>query len=286
MIVDLGPAAPWIALVVLLITTHWSTTCVTMYLHRSMAHRGVTFHPVVSWPMRFWLWMGTGMVTKEWVACHRKHHAFADIEGDPHSPRQYGVLGVLFLGVVYYRRATKDPATIEKYGKGTPDDWIEQNVFTPHSMAGVFLVLLAEILVFGPLLGGGLWFLQMAWIPFWAAGVINGVGHAIGYRNHDTNDYSRNLVPWGIWLVGEELHNNHHNAPTCPKFSWKKWEFDLAWMYISILKGLGLARLASEMKAVYAAGEPVPVPAAAEPSPPRSRSVLPEPAVAVQAERS
>ena len=245
---DLGPAAPWIALAVLLVTTHFSVAGVTMYLHRSMAHRSVTYHPAVAFAMRFWLWLGTAMVTKEWVAVHRKHHVFADVDGDPHSPRDHGVLGVLFLGVVYYRRESKNPETLEKYGKGTPDDWMEHHVFTPLTIVGPLLLLLAELLVFGPAIAGIIWILQMLWIPFWAAGVINGVAHGIGYRNHDTKDTSRNLVPWAVWLCGEELHNNHHNCPGSANFASRWWEFDLAWAYIAILKTLGLAQLAEERR--------------------------------------
>jgi stearoyl-CoA desaturase (delta-9 desaturase) len=211
-----------------------------MYLHRGQTHRGVEFHPVVSHFMRFWLWLTTGMVTKQWVAIHRKHHRFTDESEDPHSPVQYGILRVLFKGAGLYHSASKDSAMIAQYGVGTPNDWIEQTVYTPHSRLGILLMLAINLFFFGPW-GFLVWGVQMLWIPFWAAGVVNGVGHWWGYRNTATNDSSRNIGPLGLIIGGEELHNNHHADPANPKLSRKSWEFDIGWMYIKVLEKLGLA---------------------------------------------
>jgi len=223
-----------------LIATHITIICVTLYLHRSQSHRGVEFHPVVSHFMRFWLWLTTGMTTKQWVAIHRKHHQNTDVEGDPHSPHVYGIWNLVFGGVKYYNRAGSDAAMVMKYGMGTPKDWIERKLYTPHHRLGILLMLVIDLLLFGPW-GFLVWGVQMIWIPFWAAGFINGMGHWWGYRNTDTNDKSTNLMPIGIWIGGEELHNNHHADIANPKFSQKWYEFDIGWMYIKGLEFLGLA---------------------------------------------
>ena len=225
-----------------LIVTHITIACVTMFLHRSQAHRGVEFHPVVSHFMRFWLWMTTGQVTKQWVAVHRKHHRFTEVEGDPHSPHVFGFWRVLFKGAFLYHSASKDAEMVKQYGAGTPDDWMEQNVYTKHSRIGIMLMLLIDILLFG-WLGLVVWGIQMIWIPFWAAGVINGLGHWWGYRNGETKDQSRNIMPWGILIGGECLHNNHHLEPGNPRLSRRWFEFDIGWLYIRTLVILGLATL-------------------------------------------
>jgi stearoyl-CoA desaturase (Delta-9 desaturase) len=222
--------------------THLTIVSVTLYLHRSQAHRGVEFHPVVSHVMRFWLWLTTGMTTKQWVAIHRKHHRFSDIKGDPHTPHVYGIWRVLFKGAGLYHTASKDTAMVQQYGVGTPDDWIEHRLYTPHSRLGILLMLAIDLLLFGPW-GLLIWAIQMIWIPFWAAGVINGVAHWIGYRNGDTRDHSRNISPFGIFIGGEELHNNHHLSPANPKFSIKPWEFDMGWLYLKMFEFLKLAKI-------------------------------------------
>jgi stearoyl-CoA desaturase (delta-9 desaturase) len=215
--------------------------CVTLYLHRSQAHRGVQFNPVIEHVMRFWLWLTTGMVTRQWVAIHRKHHQRSDQAGDPHSPQIYGIKRVLFGGAFLYHKASKDQAMVEKLGVGTPNDWLEKNVYTPHSRLGISIMLLINLWLFG-IWGFVIWGIQMIWIPFWAAGVVNGLAHWWGYRNTDTKDTSRNLIPIAVWIGGEELHNNHHADGANAKFSQKWWEFDIGWMYIRILEILGLAK--------------------------------------------
>ncbi len=225
-----------------LIVTHITIACVTMFLHRSQAHRGVEFHPIVSHFMRLWLWMTTGQITKQWVAVHRKHHRFTEAEGDPHSPHVFGFWRVLFKGAFLYHSASKDSAMVQQYGAGTPDDWIEQNVYTKHSRVGIMLMLLIDILLFG-WMGFVVWGIQMIWIPFWAAGVINGLGHWRGYRNGETKDQSRNIMPWGILIGGECLHNNHHLEPGNPRLSRRWFEFDIGWLYIRTLVILRLATL-------------------------------------------
>ncbi|MBI4355612.1 MAG: fatty acid desaturase [Candidatus Omnitrophica bacterium] len=247
---------PWLALAYVAITGHITITCVSLYLHRAMAHRSLTLHPLPAACMRVWLWMFTGMYTKEWTACHRKHHAFTDQEGDPHSPKNEGFWQVLLAGVIYYQRAVADEAMVEKYGRGTPDDWLERRVFRQLHLVGIFSVLLVDSLLFGSFLGLGAWAIQMAWTPLFAAGVINGAGHAIGYRNFGLQDTSRNLLPWGVWIAGEELHNNHHANPASPKFSVKWWEYDVSWTYISVLKAMGLA---SVIEAATPASAAVPI---------------------------
>jgi stearoyl-CoA desaturase (delta-9 desaturase) len=225
-----------------LVLTHLTIICVTLYLHRSQAHRAVEFHPVVAHVMRFWLWLTTGMVTKQWVAIHRKHHRFTDEPDDPHSPVHYGIWHVLFKGAVLYHTASKDKNMVDTYGRGTPDDWIERRIYTPHSRLGIGICLVLNLAVFG-WVGAIVWLVQMLWIPLWAAGVINGIGHWWGYRNGETRDNSKNILPWGIVIGGEELHNSHHLNPSSPKLSMHWWEFDIGWMYIQILTSLRLAKL-------------------------------------------
>ena len=231
-----------IELLYTLVATHITIACVTLYLHRSQAHRAVTFHPVVTHFMRFWLWLTTGMVTKQWVAIHRKHHRYSDEPGDPHSPHVYGIMRVFFKGAGLYHEASKDKDMVDSYGVGTPADWMELHVYTPHSRLGIGILLLFNIIIFG-WIGALIWGIQMIWIPFWAAGVINGVAHWWGYRNGETKDRSRNLVPIGIVVGGEELHNNHHLDPASAKLSLKSWEFDIGWMYIKLLEKVKLAKL-------------------------------------------
>lgn len=230
-----------IELIYLLVCTHITIVCVTLFLHRGQAHRGIEFHPIVEHFMRFWLWLTTGMVTKEWVAVHRKHHANTDKENDPHSPHNEGLFKMLYGGAALYTKAAQDKIMVESYGKGTPDDWMEKNVYSKYSKLGFITLLIFNTLLFN---GWGIviWLIQMAWIPFWAAGVVNGVGHYFGYRNWNTKDKSTNIVPLGIIIGGEELHNNHHNSPADVKLSNKWYEFDIGWMWLSILKFLRLAK--------------------------------------------
>jgi stearoyl-CoA desaturase (delta-9 desaturase) len=225
-----------------LVMTHITIVCVTLYLHRGQAHRGIEFHPALEHFMRAWLWLTTGMVTKQWVAIHRKHHRFSDREGDPHSPHVYGIRRVFFKGAGLYHEASKDSVMVNTYGVGTPADWLELHLYSAHSRLGIGILLVLNTLVFG-WWGIVVWGIQMVWIPFWAAGVINGLGHWIGYRNGQTNDHSRNISPWGIVIGGEELHNNHHLEPASPKLSKNWWEFDIGWMWLSLFRLLGLAQL-------------------------------------------
>lgn len=225
-----------------LILTHLTIICVTLYLHRGQAHRAVEFHPVVAHAMRFWLWLTTGMVTKQWVAIHRKHHRFCEQPDDPHSPRQFGLWRVVFGGAFLYAQAAQDKEMIQAYGAGTPDDWIERHVYTPHPWLGVLVMLAIDVILFG-WIGFVIWGVQMIWIPLWAAGVINGIGHWWGYKNGVTRDTSTNISPWGILIGGEELHNNHHLDPASPKLSRRRFEFDIGWLYIKILTSLRLAKL-------------------------------------------
>ena len=225
-----------------LVMVQITIACVTLYLHRSQSHKAVKFHPALEHFMRFWLWLTTGMVTKEWVAIHRKHHQASDTPQDPHSPQIYGIWRVLFGGAFLYHNASKDRAMIEKLGVGTPNDWIEEAIYTPHSRLGIMIMLVIDLVLFG---GWGLviWGIQMIWIPFWAAGVINGLAHWIGYRNYDVKDTSRNIIPVGFWIGGEELHNNHHGNGASAKFSTKWYEVDIGWIYIRILSALKLAKV-------------------------------------------
>jgi stearoyl-CoA desaturase (delta-9 desaturase) len=225
-----------------LLVTHITIVCVTLFLHRGQAHRAFAFNPVVEHVMRFWLWLTTGMVTKQWVAIHRKHHQYSDLASDPHSPVVYGICRVLFKGAGLYHTASKDQQMVEQYGVGTPNDWVERNVYAKHSRLGIALLLAINLLCFS-WWGILIWGIQMIWIPFWAAGVINGLAHWWGYRNGETRDNSHNLVPWGIVIGGEELHNNHHLSPARPKLSLKPGEFDIGWMYFRILQALHLVKL-------------------------------------------
>lgn len=229
-------------LIYTLIATHITIACVTLYLHRSQAHRSVTFHPVIEHFMRAWLWLTTGMVTRQWVAIHRKHHRYSDRAGDPHSPHVYGIGHVFFKGAVLYHEASKDTDMVDAYGAGTPADWMELHIYTAHSRLGIGILLVLNTLIFG-WWGPVIWGIQMIWIPFWAAGVINGLGHWIGYRNGHTKDHSRNISPWGIVIGGEELHNNHHLDPASARLSKNWFEFDIGWMYINIFKLLGLVKI-------------------------------------------
>jgi stearoyl-CoA desaturase (delta-9 desaturase) len=230
----------WEYVVVTLLLTHVTIASVTIFLHRHQAHRALTLHPASSHFFRFWLWLTTGMVTREWAAIHRKHHARCETAEDPHSPQQRGINAVLFGGVLLYRNEALNKATLEQYGAGTPDDWLERNVYSRHRYTGIGIMLLADVLLFG-LVGLAIWAVQMVWIPFWAAGVINGIGHYWGYRNFETQDASRNIVPWGILIGGEELHNNHHAYAASARLSNKWWEFDIGWLYIRVLETFGLA---------------------------------------------
>lgn len=231
-----------IEILYLLIMTHITIVCVTVFLHRGQAHRGLEFHPILSHFMRFWLWLTTGMVTKEWVAVHRKHHRFCEAQGDPHSPKVYGFFKVLLGGAFLYASASKDKDMVNTYGAGTPNDWMERNVYTNHSRLGIGILLLFNIWLFG-WVGLLIWGIQMIWIPFWAAGVVNGIGHWWGYRNGETKDNSRNISPWGIIIGGEELHNNHHLDPANVKLSRRKFEFDIGYLYCRIFAKLHLLRI-------------------------------------------
>ena len=225
---------------VTLLLTHITIASVTIFLHRYQAHRALTLHPVVSHFFRFWLWLTTATVTKEWVAVHRKHHAKCETPEDPHSPQTRGIAAVLFGGLGLYRAECRNTEAVERYGKGTPDDAIEKHLYTGWRNSGIALMFLIDILLFG-WAGIIIWAVQMLWIPFWAAGVINGIGHYWGYRNFETGDASRNIVPFGVLVGGEELHNNHHAYRQSAKLSNKWWEIDLGWIYIRLLEIVGLA---------------------------------------------
>lgn len=253
---------PWSGKVIFtLVATHITIASVTIFLHRAQAHRALILHPAVAHFFRFWLWLTTGMVTKEFVAVHRKHHAKCETKDDPHSPQIYGIRRLLLEGVELYREATKtmpvrpyipsnrsvprEPQSeLEHYGSGTPDDWLERNVYSVLWWQGVGLMLIIDLLLFGAI-GAVIWAIQMVWIPWWATGVINGLGHYWGYRNFSPipDDMSTNVSPWGILIGGEELHNNHHTYPSSAKFSVKPYEFDIGWVYIRGLELLGLAQV-------------------------------------------
>lgn len=235
-------AAWWQVLIVALVFTHITIASVTIYLHRHSAHRSLDLHPIASHFFRFWLWMTTGMVTKEWTAIHRKHHAKCEHEGDPHSPHIFGIKKVFYEGAELYRAEAKNAETMERYGHNTPNDWIEKHLYTGRSRLGVSLMLIINVALFG-VLGLSVWALQMAWIPITAAGIINGIGHWWGYRNFETTDTATNLTPWGVWIGGEELHNNHHAFPSSAKFALRKWEFDIGWAVIKALESVGLAKV-------------------------------------------
>ncbi len=235
---------PWWGYVVaVLAMTHVTIAGVTIFLHRHQAHRALELGSLPSHFFRLWLWLSTGMVTKEWAAIHRKHHAKCETPADPHSPQVFGLNRVLWGGVFLYVKESRNADTMERYGHGTPDDWIERHLYTPLHKLGVIIMLAIDILLFGALPGILIWGVQMVWIPFWAAGVINGVGHFFGYRNFACNDASTNILPWGILIGGEELHNNHHAFATSAKLSNKWYEFDIGWLYIRILEILGQARV-------------------------------------------
>ena len=231
-----------IELIYTLIITHITIICVTLFLHRGQAHRSIVFHPGLEHFMRAWLWLTTGMVTKQWVAIHRKHHRFTEEDKDPHSPHVYGIWRVLFKGAGLYHSASKDQEMVAQYGVGTPDDWMERNVYTKHSRLGIALMLLINVLLFGAW-GPLIWGIQMIWIPFWAAGVINGLGHWWGYRNGKTQDQSRNIMPWDVIVGGECLHNNHHLEPANPRLSRRWFEFDIGWMWLSLFRLVRLDNL-------------------------------------------
>ena len=230
----------WQIVLYTLATTHVTIAAVTIFLHRAQAHRSLDLHAIPSHFFRFWLWVGTGMLTKEWVAIHRKHHAKCETEDDPHSPQTRGLDTVMWRGAELYRAEAKNQDTLKKFGHGTPEDWVERHVYTRFPWQGVGLMLVLDLALFGAI-GAAVWAVQMLWIPFWAAGVVNGVGHYWGYRNFEATDASTNLSPWGVIIGGEELHNNHHTYPTSAKFSVKPYEFDIGWVYISLMKKVGWA---------------------------------------------
>jgi stearoyl-CoA desaturase (delta-9 desaturase) len=230
----------WQLLLVALVFTHITIASVTIYLHRAQAHRSLDLHPIASHFFRFWLWLTTGMVTKEWVAIHRKHHAKCETVDDPHSPVTRGIDTVFWKGSELYRAEAKNQETLSKYGHNTPDDWIERHLYTPFSWQGVALMMIINIALFGAA-GVTIWAVQMIWIPITAAGIINGIGHYWGYRNFEAVDASTNISPWGIIIGGEELHNNHHTYPTSAKLSVKPYEFDIGWFYIRVMETVGLA---------------------------------------------
>ena len=232
----------WQIVTATLVLTHITIAAVTIYLHRHQAHRALDLHPIPSHFFRFWLWLTTGQVTKEWASIHRKHHAKCDTEEDPHSPQTRGIRKVFFEGAELYRAESKNKETMEKYGHGTPDDWIERKLYTKHSAMGVVLMAIIDIALFG-IVGISVWAVQMMWIPITAAGIINGIGHYWGYRNYDCSDAATNIFPLGILIGGEELHNNHHTFATSAKLSSKWYEFDLGWGYIRILETLRLAKV-------------------------------------------
>ncbi len=235
-------ASWWQVLLFTLVTTHITICAVTIFLHRAQAHRALDLHPIVSHFFRGWLWLGTGMITKEFVAVHRKHHAKCETEEDPHSPQTRGLKALLLTGVELYRVEAENKETLVKYGHNTPDDWVERNVYSRFTWQGVGLMLIINVLLFGGI-GLTVWAIQMAWIPVMATGIINGIGHWWGYRNYESADASTNVSPWGVLIGGEELHNNHHTYPTSAKFSVKPYEFDVGWMYIRGMEMVGLAKV-------------------------------------------
>ncbi len=235
----------WGKVIAVLIMTHITIVAVTVYLHRHQAHRALDLAPASSHFFRFWLWLTTGMVTREWAAIHRKHHAKCETPEDPHSPRVLGLNRVLWGGVFLYVKESRNLQTIARYSHGTPDDWIENHLYIPHQRLGILILLGLDLVAFGVVPGALMWLVQMAWIPFWAAGVINGVGHFWGYRHFECKDASTNIIPWGILIGGEELHNNHHAFATSAKLSHRWYEFDIGWMYIRLLALVGQARVKS-----------------------------------------
>ncbi|MBK1644250.1 acyl-CoA desaturase [Thiocapsa imhoffii] len=238
-VLDVGIAG---VVLITLAMTHVTILSVTLYLHRAQAHRALDLHPALAHFFRFWLWLTTGMETKEWVAVHRRHHAKCETPDDPHSPQVLGLSRVLREGTELYMQAARDGETLTRYGRGTPDDWIERHLYSRFSVLGVILMLVIDLVLFG-IHGPIVWAVQMLWIPLLAAGVINGLGHAVGYRNYEPKDASRNILPWGILIGGEELHNNHHAFPSSARLSSKWWEFDIGWMYLRFFKLLGLVHI-------------------------------------------
>lgn len=237
-------ALPWWGYVlVLLALTHITIVSVTVFLHRHQAHRALDLGAVPSHFFRFWLWLTTGMITREWTAIHRKHHARVETDEDPHSPQRVGIWRVLFGGVFLYVAESRKHETLERFGHGTPDDWLEKHLYTPRHKFGIVLMLAIDLALFGAVPGALIWGLQMVWIPFWAAGVINGVGHFWGYRNFACADASTNIVPWGILIGGEELHNNHHAYASSARFSSRWFEVDIGWLYIRLLAAMGQAHV-------------------------------------------
>jgi len=232
----------WGYVLAIIILAQITIISVTLYLHRSQTHRALDLHPVLNHFFRFWLWLTTGQITKVWVAIHRKHHARCETSEDPHSPQVMGLRKVLLQGAELYRAEAKNQETLDKYGHGTPDDWIEKNIYTPHSSLGVLIMFILDLILFG-VPGITIWALQMITIPFFAAGVVNGIGHYWGYRNFECADAARNVVPWGLILGGEELHNNHHAYATSAKFSSRKWEIDMGWVYIRLFQLFKLAKV-------------------------------------------
>mgnify|MGYP000875867275 CR=1 FL=1 len=233
----------WGYVLVTLGLTHVTIAAVTIFLHRQQAHRALELHPLVAHFFRLWLWLTTGMVTKEWAAIHRKHHARCETAEDPHSPQVHGIHRVLWTGVFLYVREARNLDTLQRYGHGTPNDWLERHLYSPWHKLGVLIMLACDVAIFGVVAGPLIWLVQVAWIPFWAAGVINGLGHFWGYRNFSPADASTNIWPWGILIGGEELHNNHHTFPTSARLSIKWYEFDVGWLYIRILTALRLAQV-------------------------------------------
>ena len=232
----------WETLLCLAVMTHISILSVSIYLHRYSSHHAMELHPAVQHFFRFWLWLTTGMITREWTAIHRKHHAYCEQPEDPHSPKHKGLKNLFLQGAELYREEADNKETIAQYGHRCPDDWLERNVYTPRSSLGIILLLFIDVTLFG-VLGITLWAIQMMWIPFAAAGVINGIAHTWGYRNFENRDNARNLFPWGFVIAGEELHNNHHTYPNAAKLSMRKGEFDVGWMWINLLSKIGLAKV-------------------------------------------
>jgi len=245
-----GSWLPWIYLVA---ATHVTNIGVSVYYHRALAHGGLEVSPILAVPMRIWVWMNTTMNAKAWVAVHRKHHAYTEREGDPHSPKIFGIRAVALTGWLLYARATKDTAMIEKYGKGTPNDWLENKVLAPYSWYAPALLLAMNCALFGWGLGFAFTVVQLTWMPI-CGDVINGLGHYIGYRNTPTRDWSTNIVPWAFVIAGEELHNNHHANPRSPNFRMRWFELDAGWIYIRLFQALGLAKVTYRARTVDAAG--------------------------------
>ena len=232
----------WGIIIATLVMTHITIASVTIFLHRHQAHRALELHPLVSHFFRFWIWLTTSTITKEWVAVHRKHHANCETPNDPHSPQIFGIRKVLWQGAELYAQAAHQPEILAKYGHGTPNDWLERNVYTPHAWLGITIMAVIDVLLFG-VLGITVWAVQMMWIPIFAAGFVNGLGHWWGYRNYECADASKNIVPWGILIGGEELHNNHHTFASSAKLSSQWWEIDIGWWYIRLLQLIGLVKV-------------------------------------------